>query len=224
MLDLSSDAGPPLPWWPQERRGSLELDKIAAAAIDLIDEGGESYLTMRRLAERLDTAPMTIYWYVPNRDQLLALVRDHAMGPLLVAVHGTNGWRETLASLAWAMRRELVDAHPNLVSIVSGPTELPGPNALALIDRVLGALLSSGFEPADAAWAFQLTQNAALTYRATVPTPGLEMHFASVAEQYPSLAAVIVGHLESRSTDDPFAATIDATILGIAGVLGKETP
>lgn len=224
MQDLSSDAGPTLPWWPQERRGSLGLDKIAAAAIDLIDEGGESYLTMRRLAERLDTAPMTIYWYVPNRDQLLAVVRDHAMEPLLLALHDADGWRETLGSLAWAIRSELVAAHPNLGSIVSGPTELPGPNALALIDRVLDALLSSGFAPADAAWAFQLIQNAAINYRATVPTPGLESHFASVAEQYPSLAAVIDGHVESRSVGDPFAATIDATIFGIARVLGKETP
>ena len=52
-------------------RGQLSRDLVLDAALELIDEVGLKGLTMRALANALDCAPMTLYSYVSDRDDLL---------------------------------------------------------------------------------------------------------------------------------------------------------
>ena len=154
-----------LPWWPEDRPGSLGLDKIAAAAIELIDEGGESHLTMRRLAERLDASPMAIYWYVDDRTELLAVVRDAAMAPVVEAIaraHDVSGWADRLRVVARALRTEFVERHPNLLATVATDRFMPGPNLVTLMDRALRSLIDDGLSESDAAWSLRMVADIAL--------------------------------------------------------------
>lgn len=58
---------------------SLSRAAIVAAAVDLLDEAGESGLTVRALAARLNTGPGSIYWHVGDRSGLLELACDSVL-------------------------------------------------------------------------------------------------------------------------------------------------
>nr|SBO95083.1 Transcriptional regulator, TetR family [Nonomuraea gerenzanensis] len=57
-------------------RQTLTLERIVAEAVALLDEEGVGRLTMRRLAERLDTGSTTLYWHVKTKDDVLDLALD----------------------------------------------------------------------------------------------------------------------------------------------------
>jgi AcrR family transcriptional regulator len=222
MKSVSSASDPVLPWWPEERHGSLGLDKIATAAIDLIDEGGLGHLTMRRLADRLDTAPMTLYWYVDSRAELLMVVRDAAISPVLESLEDADGWQATLRSLATSMRNELVVAHPDLAPLVAGSEHAPGPNVLRLIDRVFAALLNDGFTAGQAAWAFRFVSDIALSFTDHVDVPGLVALVDQNITGYPSLTAVMQAFDDDADQTDQFSRTLEAAIRGIEESLGRN--
>jgi AcrR family transcriptional regulator len=59
--------------------------------VALLDEAGESALTLRALATRLGTGVGSIYWYVSGKDDLLDRAIDHVLGGALTAVEGQTG-------------------------------------------------------------------------------------------------------------------------------------
>jgi AcrR family transcriptional regulator len=92
--------------------GSLDQVKIVACAVRLLDSGGDSSFSMRLLATELNVTPMSVYWYVKNKDDLLELALDVVAGEIeLPAVDAGHDWREDLRALAAAWRRTMV-AHP----------------------------------------------------------------------------------------------------------------
>jgi AcrR family transcriptional regulator len=89
---LWSRAGP-----AKERRTSLSLDRIVSAAIDIADADGLSALSMARLADRLGSAPMSLYRHVASKEELYDFMIDAAAGELGATV--TKDWRAGLT--AW---------------------------------------------------------------------------------------------------------------------------
>ena len=68
---------------PPSRRGPrprLDLDAVVDAAIALADDRGLPALTMRALAARLRVSAMTLYGYVPGREELVDLMLDALYG------------------------------------------------------------------------------------------------------------------------------------------------
>jgi AcrR family transcriptional regulator len=63
------------------RRGTgLDRATIVRAAIAIADTDGMESVTMRRVAERLNTGPMSLYRYVPDKDALVSMMVDQVMG------------------------------------------------------------------------------------------------------------------------------------------------
>lgn len=60
------------------RRGKHELNlaKIVAAGIALADESGVTALSMRKVAERLGVGTMSLYTYVPGKEDLVEVMID----------------------------------------------------------------------------------------------------------------------------------------------------
>ncbi len=52
-------------------RTPLSRDRVIAEAVALADEHGIDGLSMRRLAERLQVEPMSLYHHVANKDVIL---------------------------------------------------------------------------------------------------------------------------------------------------------
>lgn len=67
---------------PEPEKGpkpKLTLEQIVAAGIELADNEGVEALSMRKLAQQLDVGTMSLYRYVPSKDDLLNLMLDAAV-------------------------------------------------------------------------------------------------------------------------------------------------
>src|SRR5882762_2927994 len=53
---------------------SLSRDQIVLAAIEAADEEGAEAISMRRVAARLGSGTMTLYWYISNKQDLVDLM------------------------------------------------------------------------------------------------------------------------------------------------------
>ncbi len=131
---------------PAPRRGPkqrLSVDEVVDAAIALADRGGLAALSMRGLAQQLGLGAMSLYTYVPGRNELIVLMVDQTLG------------RTTLPELPADLRARLrmvaevaaadLRAHPWLLE-VSGLRPWLGPHAGDRYEWQLGALEGIGLE------------------------------------------------------------------------------
>ena len=136
---------------PVSRRGgparpALSRAAIVAAALAIADRDGLDAVSMRRVAEELDTGASALYVYIENRDDLLGAMFDHAMAPVAEAVAPDGDWRQRLA---WLLLKSIVTAsgHGGLARIAL--TTVPaGPNAAIMTKRVRDLLLEGGLPEA----------------------------------------------------------------------------
>ncbi|QRP49946.1 TetR/AcrR family transcriptional regulator [Amycolatopsis sp. FDAARGOS 1241] len=122
------------------RRGpkpKLTVAEVVTTAMRLADHDGLDAVTMRRVADELSVAPMSIYTYVPGRAELIDLMLDTAHGELTAELPDT-GWRDAITAVAEDQWR-LYHRHPWLLQITAGRPPL-GPNTFAKYERELTAL------------------------------------------------------------------------------------
>ena len=68
-------------------------DRIARAALAVLEEEGPEAVSMRRVAEAVGITPMAIYHYFPSREALLNTITDREFAKLLsyMQAHPLNG-------------------------------------------------------------------------------------------------------------------------------------
>jgi AcrR family transcriptional regulator len=116
----------------------LSLDAVVEAATDLADREGLEAVTMRRVAQALGVAPMTLYTYVPGKAELLDLMLDTAYARMRRTDTTGQPWRERLTAVAHE-NRELFGAHPWAATVSTVRPSL-GPGSIAKYERELSAL------------------------------------------------------------------------------------
>ena len=124
------------------------------AALCLADRDGLDAVSMRRVAEELDTGASALYVYVKNRDDLLDAMFDHAMADVAGAQLAGRDWRERLTGL---IMRSIAAAsgHGGLARVAL--TSVPdGPNAVAVTGRVRDLLTAGGLSAATVPAALDL--------------------------------------------------------------------
>jgi AcrR family transcriptional regulator len=112
--------------------------QITEAAVRIADADGLEAASMRRIAAELGTGAMSLYRYVPSRDDLIELMYDHVIGALDIPDRPTGDWRADLRLVARNTRRAWL-AHPWIADL-HRPRPTFGPNQLRLIEFGLGAL------------------------------------------------------------------------------------
>ena len=133
-------------------RPALPLDRILAAALELVDEQGADALSMRSLAQRLGSGTATLYRHFAGRSELVALVVDRMIGETDVRAIASLPWQQACMSFAQSMF-DALGRHGNVAALLIGHIPV-GPNALAQRELVLSVLLDNGFAPAAAARAY----------------------------------------------------------------------
>jgi len=124
---------------------TLTRQRIVDAALALVDAGGISGLSMRKLGDRLGVDPMSVYHYIPNKDALLRAVVEHVFAAMPVP-SADGAWQQRVHDWATAYAG-LALAHPNLVlQIVSEPDAVAVAAAQAN-ESLYGALEASGLPP-----------------------------------------------------------------------------
>jgi AcrR family transcriptional regulator len=149
-------ASDPRPIWalPQraERKPRYTREQITEAALRIADTEGFDAVTMKRIAVELGASTMTLYYYVRNKADIVALMQDAILADILVPdTELSGGWRDTVSAIARRTRRVLID-HP--WSLMSFNEAQFGPNAMRHIEQSLAAAEKTGL--AAAAW-FELT-------------------------------------------------------------------
>jgi AcrR family transcriptional regulator len=143
---------------PRENRSrgrpALPPDRILAAAVELLDEQGAEALSMRSLAQRLESGTATLYRHFSNRSELVSMVIDHMLGEVDLDAHAVAElpWQQACILFAQHMF-DALGRHGNVASLLIEYTPM-GPNALANRELCLTVLLDNGFAPAVAAHAF----------------------------------------------------------------------
>lgn len=99
------------------RPRSVSPDRLAGAALAVIDRDGLSGLTMRTVAAELGLTTMAVYRYVADRDELEALVVEAVLRQLDTSPPTAASWRERLRDLVQRVR-EAVGAHPGVVPLL----------------------------------------------------------------------------------------------------------
>jgi AcrR family transcriptional regulator len=112
--------------------------EIAAAGVILADARGLGAVTMRSAAAAIGTAPASLYRYVATRDELVELMADQVYGEISGHEPGAGNPVAGLLRLA-RQSRAVFHRHPWLLD-VPATGDLPGPNAVAFIERALAAL------------------------------------------------------------------------------------
>ncbi|PPB49895.1 TetR family transcriptional regulator [Arthrobacter pityocampae] len=159
-------------------RTALTRDRVLRAALALADRDGLAGLTIRTLAQELDSKPMSLYYYVATKDQILDGIVDLVFAEVHLPVVG-NPWRQEMEHRARSMRAVLA-RHRWAVGLLESRAA-PGPATLRHHDATLGTLRRAGFSLRATAHAYALLDSYIYGFalqEAALPLAGVD----SVAE------------------------------------------
>jgi len=208
-----------------EPRIRLTRERVLQAAVANADAGGLEALTMRTLAEMLDVAPMALYRYVANKDDLIDAMVDVVFSEIGVP-SGGGDWTSAMRDRAIAVRDALL-RHRWAIGLMEARRS-PGPANLRHHDAVIGRLRAAGFSIQMAAHAYSLLDSYiygfALTKMSLPFETGAEVK--DVAESmlqpfpvnaYPNLVEFITEHAMKPGYDygDEFEYGLDVILDGL---------
>ncbi|TIM78274.1 MAG: TetR family transcriptional regulator [Mesorhizobium sp.] len=122
----------------------LSRERIVATAVELLDAQGVDGLTMRRLADRLGSGVMSLYWHVDKED-VFDLALDSVLeyrGPPQIA----QDWRGEVVHMLEDWRASML-RHPWSASLL--PRRALGPNILGRLELLSTTLSRAGVADAD---------------------------------------------------------------------------
>lgn len=153
-------------------RDRLSAQRIADAALALVDESGVSAATMRAVAERLGVEAMSLYRHVQSRDEMLDAMVNQVVDELgddpEVQRDPTDGWRPYMAGMARGVRR-YARRHPHAFPLVATrPADAPWINpplrSVRWVETFLAGLLADGFTDDQALFGYRVFNTFLLGY------------------------------------------------------------
>jgi AcrR family transcriptional regulator len=141
----------PLVWFRQEptsRRPAHTRADIARAAMEIADTEGFDAVSMRRVAQRLGAGTMTLYHYVRNKGELVALMTDAVMAEIVVPEGElASDWRTAVTQVASRTRATFAAHHWIFQHMDDGS---PGPNGMRHFEQTLRAIAPLGLDKLEA--------------------------------------------------------------------------
>ena len=125
----------------ERRTDALSKQRIVAAAIEILDAGGETALTFRALAARLATGSGAIYWHVASKNDLLTAATDDVITRVMTEVASGAEPQEAIRAIALGAF-DAIDAHPWVGTQLS--REPWQPAILQILEGVGGQLQALG--------------------------------------------------------------------------------
>ena len=193
----------------QTKRGRLSADRVLDGAVALADEIGVDAFTIRKLADALDTKPMTIYHHVEGKQAIFDGMVDRVFAEI-DRPPAKLGWRDAMRHRCLSAR-EVLARHWWAAPLMESRTN-PGPETLGHHDAVLGCLRRGGLSLEMTAHAYALLDSYVYGFalqEANLPaTGGTEM--ADLAETiieplpadvYPHLTEFTIGYVVQPGYD-----------------------
>lgn len=133
----------------------LSRELVLDRAMDLADRSGLESLTMRSLALALGVKPMSVYYYVAKKSEILDGLVDKVFAEAEPAFAGNEGsWQRAMRKRAMTMR-SVLGRHRWALGLIESRTS-PGPATLRHHNETLGILRHAGFSVELSARAYAL--------------------------------------------------------------------
>ena len=170
-------------------------DDVLAAALRIADSEGLAALSMRRLADELGLATMTLYNYVPTKEDILDRMGEVALGSLDIEPGADETWDHTVFTAMVGVYAALRE-HPCGIELIGSAQPITGPAVDRLRNRLLTTLYEAGFQ-AEAA-----VDTTTMLFSYVIGT-------ATVETSRTRRSARLKEHVESLQTEDFPALTAD---------------
>jgi AcrR family transcriptional regulator len=179
----------------QEPRGEapLSLERIVATAVELLDAQGIDGLTMRRLADRLGSGAMSLYWHVGSKEKVFDLALDAVLEYRRPPQAGqSQDWRADVVLMLEDWRANML-RHPWSALLL--PRRTLGPNVLGRLELLSKTLSRAGVADADmnvAIWSLWNHVMGATITRTSFDLSdddrtAAQQRLASLSENYPTI-------------------------------------
>lgn len=132
-------------------KAPLTKERIVDASLDLVDNGGISSLSMRKIAEPLGVKAMSLYNHVSGKDEIVEALLERIVAEF--EVPDTSGpWKQEMLRRGNGAHRVLKKRPWAIQALMTSRTA--GPNMLRYVNGTIGCLVEAGFsyETADHAW------------------------------------------------------------------------
>ncbi|SDX23487.1 transcriptional regulator, TetR family [Arthrobacter sp. cf158] len=214
------------------QRLPLSRERVLQCAVALADESGIAALTIRTLAQSMGTKPMSLYYYVANKDEILDGIVDMVFSEIELPLPDGD-WREEMQRRAHAVRSAL-KRHPWAVGLLESRSA-PGPATLRHHEATLATLRAAGFSVQLTAHAYALLdsyiygfalQEAALPFEgrdtaAEITNPIMERFSTG---EYPHMVEIAVEHVLKPGYDfgDEFAFGLNLILDGLSRLASAD--
>ncbi len=211
-------------------RERLTRERVLKAALVVADAGGLVSLTIRSLARQLDVKPMSVYYHVANKGEILDALVDIVFSEIELPTPGGD-WRAEMERRAHSARTVLAQ-HRWAIGLLESRLS-PGPANLRHHDTVIATLRQAGFSAEMTAHAYALLdsyvygfalQEAALPFEGPdsvgeVAGPIMEL---MTSGEYPSLVDMATSYYLQPGYDfaDEFTFGLELVLDGIERRLG----
>lgn len=184
-----------------EERPPLSRERVLRGAVAVADAGGIGALTMRSLARELGVKPMSLYYYVAGKAEILDGIVDLVFSEIDLPSPGGD-WQSQMRRRADSARRTL-RRHPWAIGLMESRAN-PGPATLRHHESTLATLRRAGFSVAMTAHAYALLdsyiygfalQEAALPFNPQTATEATEAITERFAGEYPYLVEMATKHI-----------------------------
>jgi AcrR family transcriptional regulator len=212
------------------KRRTLNREAIVDVALAIVDAEGLEGLSMRRVAEQLETGPASLYAHVANKEALMELVYDRALSEIEVPAPDPKNWQKQLKTALRAMYDVLI-SHRDIAFVSMARVPI-GPNMLRTAEGML-AIMRAGRVPdrvAGLAMDFVSLGVNSLAYEQSLyPVDATDEdiveyydqvinYFASLpAARFPNLVAM-VGPMTEPSEEERLDFAFDVLVEGVAAL------
>jgi len=198
------------------RKSLLDQKRIAATALEIVDETGD--FTMPELARRLGVQTASLYHHVDGRSGVVELLRAR-IGEEMPEDYSPDGqhWETALRELGRLYRASFA-AHPHLVPLLTGQP-VRAPKVLVVYERIVTLMESAGFPLSMIMTAFTAFENFLIGSALDLAAPEVMWEIPDDI-QTPRLAAALAAQPGGRSrADQAFEFGLDLLIDGYRRVL-----
>ena len=208
----------------KQPRSRLNKDVIVEKAVGLADRIGLGALTIRRLADTLDTAPMTLYHHITSKEKLVDSMVDRVFNEIADPPEDQQ-WRSAIRTRCLSARKAL-NRHWWAASIMESRTT-PGRANLRHHNSVIGCFRRAGFSVALTSRAYAVLDSYVYGFafeEATLPGPAQELVEATTdiiadlhLDEYPYMAEMAREHIlqPGYSFGDYFEFGLDLLLEGL---------
>ncbi|MDF0530786.1 TetR/AcrR family transcriptional regulator [Tsukamurella sp. 8F] len=201
----------------------LSPDRIVAAAIALVERGGESALTIAALARELGVAPSALYNHVSGKRELLLLVQDHLIAEIDYAAFAEAPWDEAVVSWARSMR-EVFARHPQLIPLYAVMPVTESAIVLAMYEAVSDGLLRGGWSEDEAVHAIVTVESFVLGAAMDATAPDDLFDTGALAARFPVFTRVVRAEREAAQRSSRADAAFDLGLQVLVAGLRDRLP